>query len=76
MSALLGSLLAKALPWLIAAGGGLAALWAAFVRGKASERAKTDRDRLGDVSEAKAIEDAIAGRTEAENRKELGKWAR
>lgn len=76
MTALLGSILAKALPWLIAAGGGIAALWAAFARGKASERARQAESRLDDIGEAKAIEDAIAGRPDAKNRKELGKWAR
>lgn len=61
---------------LIAAIGVIAAFIAGQRQGGKVASAKTDRDRLDDISEAKAIEDAIAGRTDAENRKELGKWSR
>lgn len=76
MSALLAALLAKALPFLLAAAGGLAALWAAFARGKSAERAKQANARLETITEAQRIEDAIAGRSDAENRKEASKWVR
>ena len=76
MSALLAALLAKALPFLLAAAGGLAALWTAFARGKSAERAKQAQARLETITEAQKIDDAIAGRTDAENRKEASKWVR
>lgn len=76
MSAILGSLLAKAAPLLLMAIAAVAAFFGARRAGAAKERAKQAEARLDDISEAKRIEDAIAGRTDAENRKELGKWSR
>ena len=57
----------------------LGVIVAAFFKGrssgKAAERAKTDRDRLDSMTEAQRIDEAIAGRDPAANRKELGRWS-
>ena len=57
----------------------LAVVVAAFLKGwsagKAQERAKTDRARLESMTEAQKIDEAIAGRDPAANRKELGRWS-
>jgi hypothetical protein len=41
-----------------------------------AERAKQAADRLQTRTEADKIEDAVAGRSEDENRKRLGRWGR
>jgi len=76
MSALIGSLLAKALPYLLMALAAVAAFFGVRKAGADREKAKQAQARLDDISEAKAIEDAIAGKSEAEIRKEAGKWAK
>lgn len=76
MTALLWSLIAKVAPALLGAALVVSAWFAGRRGGAADERAKQAGARLDDVSEAKRIEDAIAGRSDAENREELGKWAR
>lgn len=74
ISALIGELA----PYLIAAGGVLVALVSAWLgiksNAKAKERLRQAEKRLEDVSESKAIEDAIAGRDADANRKELKEW--
>lgn len=76
MTALLWSILAKVAPAVVGAALVIGAWFAGRRGGAADERARQAGARLEDVSEAKRIEDAVAGRTDAENRKELGKWAR
>lgn len=69
MTATLVSLLAGAI-------GIIVAFIAGQRQGGRNANARRAADLLKDVSEAKAIEDAIAGRSDADNRKELGKWGR
>lgn len=75
MTILLG-LLGNFWPYILA---GLAAVWWGIKQrraGAASERAKREAaDRRVNI-EAEEIEDAIAGRSPEENRKELRKWAK
>lgn len=80
MSALLSGLLAKFAPYIIAGLAALAAIAGAWIKGRSSgvakEKAKQAAARQKDISEAKAIEDAVAGNDAAKNRKELGTWSR
>lgn len=76
MSALFGILFAKALPYLLMALAAVAAFFGVRKAGADKERAKQAKARLDDISEAKTIEDAIAGKSEAEIRKEASKWAK
>lgn len=76
MSGILLSLLAKGWPWLLTFLGGVAAMIVAYRKGSQSEKAKQATERAETISEAKAIEDAVAGNDAAENRKELGTWGR
>lgn len=76
MTAFLWSLLAKVGPALIGAGLVVGAWFAGRRGGAADERAKQAGARLDDMAEAKRIEDAVAGRSEAENRERLGQWSR
>lgn len=60
--------------------GGLAAAVIAWMRGRVTgARAERDRraaERLKSMTEAQKIDEAVAGRDPADNRKELGKWSR
>lgn len=76
MSGILLSLLAKGWPWLLTFLGGFAAMIVAYRKGSQSEKARQARERVETISEAKAIEDAVAGNDAAKNRKELGKWSK
>lgn len=76
MSGILLSLLAKGWPYLVTFLGGLAAVFVAYRKGSQSEKARQARERVETISEAKAIEDAVAGNDAAKNRKELGKWSK
>lgn len=63
---------------LVGLGAVLAAVAAAFFKGrstgKQSERDKVTEERLRARTEADRIDDAIAGRDPADNRKRLGEW--
>lgn len=65
---------------LIALGGALLGAIALFLRGRASgrasERAKADKERIEAITEAQRIDEAIAGRDPDANRKELSQWRR
>ena len=76
MSALLGSLL----PYIIAAGGVLAAFLAAYLKGKsagkATERAKQDRERQEARDTADQVDNDVGAMPPDAAREELKKWAR
>jgi len=76
MTALVLSLLAKFLPYLIGGAGVLLALWKARQSGVKAERAKRAAEELKARDIADEIDDAIAGRSPASNRDELKKWAK
>lgn len=76
MTALALSLLAKAWPYLIGAGGILFAMWKARQSGTVAERNKQAVAERKARSIADEIDDAVAGRSPAANRAELKKWAK
>lgn len=75
MSALLASLIAKILPYLIGLGAAAAAAFAVWQKGKAAQRQADRAARMEAATEARRIEEAVAGNDADANRKELGKWA-
>ncbi len=74
MSALFASLVAKLLPWLVAAGAALAAVFGVWQKAKAAQRAADAAKRLEAATEARRIEEAVAGNDADANRRELSKW--
>lgn len=63
-------------PYLLAAGVGLAALATAFFKGKADQKAAQDAERLAARTEADRIDQAVAGKSDAEVLKEQAQWSR
>ena len=74
MSALFASLVAKLLPWLVAAGAALVAVFGVWQKAKAAQRAADAAKRLEAATEARRIEEAVAGNDADANRRELSKW--
>lgn len=61
---------------MLAMGAALAALWTAYAKGKASQKARQDATDAAARSQAQKIDDAVAGRTPDDNRGRLAKWSR
>lgn len=70
------TLLAPFWQWIAGGLGILGTLWLARNSGKNAERAKQLERDAAARSEADRIDDAVAGRTDAENRRRLKRWAR
>lgn len=66
--------------WLFAAGGVLLALIAVYVKGEVNGSRKAEakqlRERMEARSEADKIDDAVAGKSDAEVMKEQAQWSR
>lgn len=79
MTALL-PLLSGGMPYIIGAGTIVIAFFAAIMKGRMDgaklERAKQAAEEARARSIADEIDDAVAGRSPDENRKELSKWSR
>ncbi|QGU20748.1 hypothetical protein MCHK_09525 [Mesorhizobium huakuii 7653R] len=76
MGAIASMLIAKLWPYIAI---GLAAafgLWRAWRKGKADQKAAQDAERLAARTEADKIDQAVAGKTDAEVLKEQAKWSR
>ena len=71
-----GALLAPFWQWIAGGIGIIGTLWVARRAGKTAERAAQLQRDANARSEADHIEDAVAGRTAAENRRRLSKWVR
>ena len=70
------AMLGQLWPYLLAMGAALAGLWTAYAKGKASQKARQDAADAAARSQAQKIDDAVAGRTPADNRGRLAKWSR
>ncbi|WP_457151276.1 hypothetical protein [Mesorhizobium sp. P5_C1] len=70
------AMLGQLWPYLLAMGAALAGLWTAYAKGKASQKARQDAADAAARSRAQKIDDAVAGRTPADNRGRLAKWSR
>ena len=62
--------------WIVGGLGILGTLWLARNSGKNAERAKQLERDAAARTEADRIDDAVAGRTAAENKRRLSRWAR
>ncbi|MER8882585.1 hypothetical protein [Mesorhizobium sp. M0816] len=76
MGAIIAALIGQFWPYILAGVMALAGIWTAYSKGKASQKAKLDAERLAARSEADKIDQAVAGMTDAEVLKEQAKWSR
>lgn len=67
-------------PTILAIGGAAIAVIGAFIKGRLSgasaERNKQAADNAAAATEGQKIDDAVAGRAPADNRKELAQWSK
>jgi len=76
MSALMSALLAQFWPYIVAGGAALLGLWKVYAMGKASQKAKQAEADAQATTDARKIDDAVAGRAPNDNRERLGKWSK
>jgi Flp pilus assembly protein TadG len=63
-------------PYLLAGLMAVAGAWAAYAKGKASQKARQAAADAAARTEAQKIDDAVAGRAADENRERLGRWTK
>lgn len=76
MTALVLSLLEKAWPVLLAAGGALLVLWRSYAAGRKAERANQAKAELEARDIRDSVQNDIGAMPPDKARKELGKWSK
>lgn len=70
------ALIAQLWPYLAIGAAALAGLWTVYAKGKASQKAAQDAERLAARTEADKVDQAVAGMTDADVLKEQAEWSR